>query len=895
MTSTEQPQAGGAFPWLLRQKVAIPERVPGYVHRPELEARATPTRRRLTILQASGGFGKTCLLAECCRRLREEGVAVAWISLDDQDEPAVLDAYIAFACQSAGLNLLDVPDPDKAPVGPGSRIGLVSREIQSSGAPFVIAFDELERLKQPASLALLGFLLQRGPSNLHLAVACREIPDDLNVAGALLEGRAELVDTEDLRFSQADVARFFDLRLSRRRLADEMSRSAGWPFALRLSRNSSERGPPGPDVSAQSLAANWIESRLFAYLEPGDRDLVLDVGLFGWFDAGLLGAVLQRGDAMRRLQSLPLLAGLLEPVDGAATASWRLHALVREHCARQRLRETPERFGAIQRRIATALARRGETVLAMRYAVEGNGPALAGEILERAGGVRLWPREGTGRLQEANRLLSEDVLATRPRLRLVRCLALVLTGGHREARALYRECPQPAHGDEDDTGFEHSVDDCLVRYAMGLYGGDSVGSNWLRTLPGDLARLLRSPHLDPATRGQVEYGLAILYFLKGEFDHACERLSAVRESPGGSRYLALHGELLQGQIDFVQGRAEDARSRYGKARRIARKGFLLDPVAAASCEITIRELTLERARTSAVAEPPGLLRTLTAHGIVFSLFAIGSSLLIDGRLRSGRVDQALAAADDLLAYTRRAGLTAFARLLAALRISALVMAGRFDDAEGAWRREGFPEDPSDCVDLAGQSFREMEAISEARVRLLVAAKRFDAARALLGALRAVAVERRFRTLEMRASALSILLEHHAGDTETALHYVTEYLTLYAESPYAWPLLRERTTCLELVGTYLDLDGDASRRQAARLLLEAMRRLDGRASPSLSEREREVLQRLPGHRDKEIAAALALSAHGVRFHLRKLFRKLGAGNRAEAVRRARELGLIPDDA
>ena len=79
------PLATSAFPWLLLQKVAIPDPVPGYVDRPELVARANPTQRRLTILNATGGFGKTTLMAECCRRLRQEGVATAWVSLDERD------------------------------------------------------------------------------------------------------------------------------------------------------------------------------------------------------------------------------------------------------------------------------------------------------------------------------------------------------------------------------------------------------------------------------------------------------------------------------------------------------------------------------------------------------------------------------------------------------------------------------------------------------------------------------------------------------------------------------------------------------------------------------------------------------------------------------------------
>ena len=164
------------FPWLLGQKIAVPDRVAGYVHRAELVNRAMPTRRRVTVLNASAGFGKTTLLAECCRRLRRDGVATAWVSLDEQDEPAVLDTYIAFACHDAGLNLLEVSDLAGTSAGPESRVGVVVHQIQRLGRPFVIAFDELERLTNPASVSLLEFLLQRGPSNLHLAIACRSIP-----------------------------------------------------------------------------------------------------------------------------------------------------------------------------------------------------------------------------------------------------------------------------------------------------------------------------------------------------------------------------------------------------------------------------------------------------------------------------------------------------------------------------------------------------------------------------------------------------------------------------------------------------------------------------------------------------------------------------------------------
>ena len=856
-----------------------------------------PTRRRLTVLKASGGFGKTTLLAECCRRLRADGVPTAWVSLDEQDEPAVLDIYIAIACQSTGLDLLNVPDPEGAGGGPESRIGLVVREIQRHGRPFAIAFDELERLGNPASVALVEFLLHRGPPNLHLAIACRQIPDGLNVAGALLEGRAEVLESEDLRFSRADVARFFDLGLSRIELAKEMNRSAGWPLALRISRNRMERGAKGGAGAIQDFVRNWLESRLFADLGRDDRDFLLDLGLFGWIDAALTDEVLQRSDSMRRLESMSVLAGLLEPVSGGAVERWRLHPLVREHCARQRFRETPERFRTIHRRIANALVRRGETLPAMRHAIEGGDPFLAGEVLEQAGGIRVWTRQGAVQLQAADRLLSEDVISMRPRLALVRCVALVLSGRLDEARKLYHEmsATRPARDDDEaDADFEYSVDDCIVRGGMALYGGVPSGSDWIRTLSSDMARLVRSPRLDPLTRGHMEYALCVLHSLKGEFDAAFVRLAAAREFLPGSQYIELYGGLLCGQIAMVQGQAKDAESHFRRAQRIARKSFVLDPVPVLGCEVALKELALERNRVSTAAELCGGARALMKLSVPFSLFAMASSLLIELNLRAGRVDQALKTADELLAFLRAAGLTSLVRYLAALRISVLVIAGRLEDAERAWQSENLPEDSEGCVDLAGQTWREMEAVSCARLRWLIAGERFPEGRRLARAMSAVAIERRFRRTQMRALALSMVLEQRAGESESAVGYLEEFLRLFAESPYAWPLVRERATCAAVVTRFLDLDPDSPCRETARSLLAAMRRVDDGREPVLSERELEVLRRLASQRDKQIAAELGISVHGVRFHLRRLFNKLGVAKRAEAVRRAREAGLIPDD-
>ena len=65
-----------------------------------------------------------------------------------------------------------------------------------------------------------------------------------------------------------------------------------------------------------------------------------------------------------------------------------------------------------------------------------------------------------------------------------------------------------------------------------------------------------------------------------------------------------------------------------------------------------------------------------------------------------------------------------------------------------------------------------------------------------------------------------------------------------------------------------------------------------AGPSLTPREREVLEALTlGLGNKQIAARLGVSERTVKFHVSSLFEKLGAGNRTEAVTIAARAGLV----
>jgi LuxR family transcriptional regulator, maltose regulon positive regulatory protein len=81
---------------LIHTKMAQPQPPRGRVtRRAPLEQLEAATTRRLTVVVAPAGFGKTTLLAEWFETICARGHRAAWLSLDDDDDdPQQLGAYL---------------------------------------------------------------------------------------------------------------------------------------------------------------------------------------------------------------------------------------------------------------------------------------------------------------------------------------------------------------------------------------------------------------------------------------------------------------------------------------------------------------------------------------------------------------------------------------------------------------------------------------------------------------------------------------------------------------------------------------------------------------------------------------------------------------------------------
>ena len=880
-------------PWLLRHRVTVPEPPINYCDRAELTRRGTPTRQRMTLLMAPGGFGKTTLLAECCRDAMAAGVTTAWLSLAEDDDPTALDTYLAFAFQLAGVDILAEPTSVGAGVGMRfPRTGLLVRALEARDQPCVLALDELERVKNPESVALLTFLLQSAPPNLHVAMACRELPVALDALVAVLGAGAEILTAEDLRFSIGDVARFFDLELSRRELADVMSDSSGWPIALRICRNEAGRRPPKDARVVRDVIENWIAGRFWDGFTEADQQLILDIGLFDWIDAALVEDVLESPGALEHIARLAGLEGLLETKNRGSFAIYTLHPLLREHCSVRRRREDPDHYQEVHRRIGSALAARGETVAAMRHAVEGGDPGLAGRMLIDAGCLQWWMREGADRLMAASRFLTDEVVAQSPRLAMVRSVVLMLTGRQAEARRTLSAVSAGAALGRD-LGF-----DADWRIACGLQvvtGCEPIGSAQTISVMENGRHIADQPNMPPVLRATADCGLCLYHNLRGEFDAALERGSRARQRMGRrSTYMTMVIDFEFGQVAMARGQVQDALKWYRSGQRAAKARFLRDPSLAAYGDVLMRELNLERNRFGDCDDQDiGIWKEVYRSGAQFASYAASSEVSAEVALKSGGEQRALSALEEMWDHAVSMELTALERHLAALYVSVLADVDRVAEAERIWRTADLPEVDAECVDLGHQTWREMEAITCARLRLLTAGGAYDTGRELARTLVEVAAGRGLKRTELRALALSIALEHRAGRPEAAMEHVEAYVLLYAMSDYARPLVRVDGAGLEALGRLLDANPDGPLADAAGRLWSALERGSEKlVPPRLTGKQKEVLARLRTQPDKEIAAALGLTTHGVRYHIRNIFRKLHARDRSEAVHRAHTLGLLP---
>ena len=194
---------------LLATKLHVPGPRPGFVARPRLAgALGEGLARRLVLVCAPAGFGKTALLADW---VRSGDRRVAWLSLDAADnDPVRFWRHVVAALDRARPGIGERVGPLLGPPAPPSFEGLVTALINGLAAQpgedeIVLVLDDYHLVDAQRVHASLEFLLEHLPPGLRLVVASRSDPPlplpRLRASGQLAELRAG-----ELRFTVEEAA-----------------------------------------------------------------------------------------------------------------------------------------------------------------------------------------------------------------------------------------------------------------------------------------------------------------------------------------------------------------------------------------------------------------------------------------------------------------------------------------------------------------------------------------------------------------------------------------------------------------------------------------------------------------------------------------------------------------
>ena len=224
---------------LLTTKLFVPTIRPELVSRPRLIERVNEgLHRKLTLISAPAGFGKTTLVSEWvagCER------PTAWLSLDEGDNDLTrFLAYLVAALQTIASNvgegvlgMLRSPQPPPAE----SILTVLLNEITTMPDHFVLVLDDYHVLEAKPVGNALTFLLERLPPQMHLVIATREDPH-LPVARLRAQGQLTELRVADLRFTLSETAGFLNqamgLNLSAEDIAALETRTEGWIAGLQL-------------------------------------------------------------------------------------------------------------------------------------------------------------------------------------------------------------------------------------------------------------------------------------------------------------------------------------------------------------------------------------------------------------------------------------------------------------------------------------------------------------------------------------------------------------------------------------------------------------------------------------------------------------------------------------
>ena len=299
--------------------------------RPRLHARlAARFERRLIVVQAGAGFGKTTLLAH----------AIAENTLDPRGQDAYLGCDPADSSASTMLDSLLRSIGAAAPSTESSIDDVCAAVWSAAPADVCFVIDDAHALTPgSAGEEVLAALVEQLPTNGHVVIASRRsAPLPTSRLRAL--GRCDVVGEDDMRLDDSELARLANAHGVE---ASRLDGLGGWPALAELTAS-----------VGGGVAAKFVSEEVLSQLDADAQRHFATIVSIGGGDAETITAACAAPVDIARFSALPLVA---VDADGAV----RPHALWDDLIA---VRLSDDELGRARRRAADALLARGANATA---------------------------------------------------------------------------------------------------------------------------------------------------------------------------------------------------------------------------------------------------------------------------------------------------------------------------------------------------------------------------------------------------------------------------------------------------------------------------------------------------------------------------------------------------
>jgi LuxR family transcriptional regulator, maltose regulon positive regulatory protein len=896
--------AGEQLPFLATK--ILPARFAGLVARPRLlTVLSELPAKRLAVIKAPAGFGKSSLAAAWAEKLEQSGHYVGWLTIDsDDDEATRFLFYVAqalhHACPDVGAGAIALILENNL-IDPAAILSSLINDLAEIDDDVYLFLEDYHWLSAARIHQTVAYFLKHAPSHCHVVLTTRTEPS-LPLATLQAQNQLIEIDAEALRFDMQETQAFLDstkpgvLELPDIQLLQH--KTEGWPAALRIVASMpSQFGLAFKEYvhnlsGSQRPIAGYL-SEMLDTLPVEMVDFMLRTAILDRLSGPLCEAVTGLSSSRTILASLAERQMLLTPLDNDGV--WlRYHALLAEYL-RQRLEadrgiEVPELHG----RAALWYASHELWTEAVQHAIAAGASDRAISWMKNCA-MALIKRGDLFTLLDWQRQFPDELMRGQPEVRLAIAWGLALALRFDEALKLATDI----EGDIAATRLPENelLHECQAIRSVAI----ALKDDSERALP--LAQACLNGSSDPWTANVASNVVRFSHMKAGDLKqfHATPWIPYSVEEDRRNVFASVYRHCLNGLAEERQIRLAAADGHYREGLRIAEQSVGPNSIAAALpasliARIKYEQGQLDEAEAWVIDRAP-----LISSGAM--LDCVWSTYFVISRVAAARMN-----------FERARTLLERAENLGVARDWGRLSAGAIAEQARLCLNDGRLDEAAACVDRLERLARKYPAPrpcawSEiewyhklARAHLLGQQARPDEAIAILQQLQREAEAMQHRQflicIAIRLSAVQLSV----GEVAEAVGRFRRVLTACAGAGLYRTVLDERPLISDLLRTtqesgniktdlipYVD-------RLVAGLQQGGQDRLaptsGARILSALSRRETGILKLIAeGLSNKEIARSLDIGPETVKSHLKSVFTKLGVERRAQAVSRAQTLGLV----